>query len=481
MFSHLIDPPPASQSDAAGRFVELLRGACADASLVRLVLSGHGGEEEGLERLLVRPVELRGRTQLSFLWRYRTRDVTKNHPLPQAVETIADLLDGRFRHALLQTRTREIQLGYGRRGQPVLRVGKLKAAVPSAPAGAPLPDPAPAGALLPEPVAAGAPRPEAAAASPAAHDRAKQRWLSPDAAFWTDLGLTHEVKGARQVVPAMSRKWKQINRFLEVMSAALKGSPLADGDRLRVADFGSGKGYLAFAMHAWLHAQGRQAQVTGVELREELVALCDAVAARHGLDGLRFRQGDVRAYEPGPLDVMIALHACDTATDHAIHLGLRAGAAIIMCSPCCHREIRPQMRTPPLLRPLLQHGIHLGQEAEMVTDSLRAALLEAEGYETQVFEFVALEHTSKNKMILAVRRSGEALAAALRRRPEVLAQIDEVKRFYGIREQCLEGLVRRGRGRRGLADADLMPRKPAPPVGAHDGVTVFGSAEDPTP
>ena len=138
---------------------------------------------------------------------------------------------------------------------------------------------------------------------------------------------------------------------------------------------------------------------------------------------------------------MIALHACDTATDHAIHLGLQAGATIIMCSPCCHRQVRPQMQMPPLLQPMLQHGIHLGQEAEMVTDSLRALLLELQGYETQVFEFVSLEHTSKNKMILAVRRSGDALAAAQRRRPALREQIAAIKRFYGLREHCLETLL----------------------------------------
>jgi hypothetical protein len=138
---------------------------------------------------------------------------------------------------------------------------------------------------------------------------------------------------------------------------------------------------------------------------------------------------------------MIALHACDIATDYAIHLGLRAGAQIIMCSPCCHKQIRPQMQLPKLLRPMLQHGIHLGQEAEMVTDSLRALLLESQGYETQVFEFIALEHTSKNKMILAVKKQGAAGAALAARRAEILAQIAEIKRFYGLREQALESLL----------------------------------------
>ena len=113
----------------------------------------------------------------------------------------------------------------------------------------------------------------------------------------------------------------------------------------------------------------------------------------------------MRSVAPPTLDVMIALHACDIATDYAIHTGMRAGASIIMCSPCCHKQIRPQMQSPHPLQPMLQHGLHLGQQAEMVTDGLRALLLEACGYETQVFEFVSLDHTNKNKMILAVKRA----------------------------------------------------------------------------
>ena len=146
----------------------------------------------------------------------------------------------------------------------------------------------------------------------------------------------------------------------------------------------------------------------------------------------------MRTQVPAAIDVMIALHACDTATDHALHVGVRAGASIIMSAPCCHKELRPQMRSPALLAPMLQHGVHLGQQAEMVTDSLRALLLEAEGYATQVFEFVALEHTSKNKMILAVRRERALDRAA------VQAQIREIKSFYGIREHCLETLLAAG-------------------------------------
>ena len=150
---------------------------------------------------------------------------------------------------------------------------------------------------------------------------------------------------------------------------------------------------------------------------------------------IKFEQGDVQHFAAQEINVMIALHACDTATDYAIHMGIRSGADIIMCSPCCHKQLRPQLKSPATLAPLLQHGIHLGQEAEMLTDGLRALLLEAHGYDTKVFEFISLEHTSKNKMILAQKRKQH------RDNSEVLQQIADIKRFYGIQEQCLERLL----------------------------------------
>jgi hypothetical protein len=399
------------QPDALDRFLRLLQTALDDGSLAKLLLSKYKGSEPQLERLTVREVALRAERHLSFVWRYATRDVTKNHSLAEGLELLRGLLDGSaFQNAHLHTATQEVQLAFSRKGKPSLRVARLEADAP-------------------------------AAVAEAGHDKEKQRYLSLEAPFWQDLGLTHELRGHRALVPAMSRKWKQINKFIEIFAAALKSSPLAETPDVHVIDFGSGKGYLTFAMYDWLREQGRAPQVMGVELREDMVKLCNGAADRHDLAGLRFDQGDVRSYTPARLDVMIALHACDIATDYAIHLGLRAKAGIIMCSPCCHKQLRPQMELPAALQPMLRHGIHLGQEAEMVTDSLRALLLEAEGYETQVFEFVALEHTSKNKMILAVKKQGAALAAAEKRKPEVLAQIAEIKRFYGIREQALESLL----------------------------------------
>jgi SAM-dependent methyltransferase len=267
-----------------------------------------------------------------------------------------------------------------------------------------------------------------------AHNREKHRLIGLDRPFLRELGVT-DAQG--QLVAAMSRKYKQINKFIEVLQAALERSPLAQAKSLHVVDFGSGKGYLTFAVHDWLrHTRGVQAVVTGVELRDELVQLCQGVIDRLDLQGMQYEQGDVRDYHPATLNVMIALHACDIATDHAIHLGIRAGADIILCSPCCHKEVRPQLLSPHPLKPILQHGIHLGQQAEMLTDGLRALLLEAAGYDTQVFEFISLEHTNKNKMILAVKRS------QAQPNSEVLTQIRDLKAFYGLQTQCLETLLK---------------------------------------
>ena len=295
-------------------------------------------------------------------------------------------------------------------------------------------------------------------AAAAAHDRAKQRWVDIARPFLVELSVTD---AQHRLVPSMARKWKQINKFVEVFDHAFAGSELKDAACPRVVDFGAGKGYLTFALHDHLqHRRGRKPQVRGVELRADLVALGNATVQRLDIEGLAFEQGDVRAQDGAdgavaPIDVMIALHACDTATDLAIHHGIRAGAAIVMVSPCCHKELRPQLLAPHPLRPMLQHGIHLGQHAEMLTDSLRALLLEACGYQTQVFEFVALEHSQKNKMILAVRRPAAVDSAA--RSAALRAQVAEVKAYHAIREQCLERL---------LVASGLLPRtEPAPAHG----------------
>ena len=240
-----------------------------------------------------------------------------------------------------------------------------------------------------------------------------------------------------EVRPAMGDKFRQINRFVEIVAGLLDSSPLAGREEVSVVDMGSGKGYLTFALYDYLnHVRGVRAAVTGVEARPELAGLCNDIAGRAGFGALDFRTGYIQDYELPRTDVLIALHACDTATDDAIHKGVAAGASVIVTAPCCHKEVRPQMQAPTPLRGLLRHGILLEREAESVTDSLRALLLESAGYGVKVFEFVSTEHTRKNTMIAAVRRGPGA------DREAALAEFRTLKEFYGIREQRLERLLR---------------------------------------
>ena len=393
--------PARPAPDHHAQFIALLQTSLEQNAFIKLVLAKYVGDEADLQRLIIKQLTVKEQACLSFVYRYKTRDITKNFPLAEGVETVAALLPSSFKNAHLLAVTDEAQLEYSKKGKSSLFKSKPQQLreVPSA-----------------------------------EHNREKNRYLDLTRPFLADLGVTNH---KHELIPAMSRKWKQINKFIEVFSHALTSSPLALDKPVRVSDFGSGKGYLTFAIHDYLrNTLQAEGVVTGVELREDMVKLCNEAAARLEHPGLSFQHGDVRSVAPSAVDVMIALHACDIATDYAIHMGIRSGASIIMCSPCCHKQIRLQIQSPALLKPMLQYGLHLGQQAEMVTDSLRALFLEACGYETKVFEFISLEHTNKNKMILAVKRAEPT------DRAELLAKIQALKAFYHVTEHCLETLLR---------------------------------------
>ena len=422
---------PRAAAEPLAAFLAATRAAIEGGEFGSLVLSKprHASGEPHAVR--VRLIALKGAPALSFVATHATRDVTRNLGVDDGIAEIAASLrpdhSPAFAHATLHAAGADTQLLVSKKGKATLRRHRRAATDSSNTAGA-------GGADVLAP-----------------HDRARERRLPLDLPFLAELGLTD---ASHRLVPAMARKWRQIDKFLEVLDHALDALPATTRGEgaapIRVVDYGACKGYLTFAVHEHLRRRfGVAPEVTGVELRADLVAFCNGVAERCGCAGLGFVAGDLRTFAPEAVDVMIALHACDTATDHAIDLGLRAGAAVLVCSPCCHQELRPQLSRPRLLSGLLRHGIHLGQEAEMVTDSMRALLLETCGYEAQVFEFVSLEHTSKNKMILA-RRRGAGSDQAERARSELA----DLKSFYGIREQRLETLLL-GRAT-GADDADAQ-------------------------
>ncbi|MDN5511217.1 SAM-dependent methyltransferase [Acinetobacter sp.] len=391
---------PASPFIQEQKFLDAFQQAIETHSFDRMIISQYKGELEHLEKMTLRVISLQNQPVLSCLYRYKTQDVTKNYPLAEAVSLVQSLL-AQSKQANLFTASEELQL---KKNKKKALLSSSKKATTS---------------LNPAETQQG-------------HDRAKHRYVDQDSYFLQPLGITDH---NAQIIPSMARKWKQINKFIEIFSGALEQMSQPD-HALRVVDFGSGKGYLTFALYDYLAKYDQTPFVTGVELNPKMVEFCQGVAQHSEFQQLDFFQGDVRTYQPEHLDVMIALHACDVATDFAIHSGIRLNAQMIMCAPCCHKELRPQLKSPEVLKPMLQFGIHAGQQAEMLTDTIRALLLKAYGYETKVFEFVALEHTSKNKMILATKRKDYQAPD-----PQVLAQIQALKQMYGIQKHSLELLL----------------------------------------
>lgn len=381
-----------------------LQDSLRAGTLIKASLGGYGGSESQLKKALLRPMQIKGKPHLSVVYRYNTRDITQNLPVDEACIWLAQVIGTQYLTGYAQTQNHELQWQQDRKGR--LQVHRRLQAT-----GIPV-------------------------EKEQGHQRQKQRDLDASFPYWHALGVTD---AAGQVIPAMSRKWKQINKFVEVFAHAFAQLPEAvqQQETWHVADFGSGKGYLTFAMREYLsHCLHKTPHVIGIELRDELVTLCNQVVSQQALNGLGFFQGDVRSFAPERLDVMIALHACDVATDYALHTGIRLGASMIISAPCCHKELRPQMQVPVLLQPMLKSGVHLGLQAEMLTDSLRALWLETQGNETKVFEFVSLEHTAKNKMILAVKKP-----VSIERREQLVAQIASLKAFYGIEQHTLEMLL----------------------------------------
>lgn len=382
------------------KFSESLRESLRDKTFVKLTLGKYRGEDEGLKNIYARLVEIKKAAHLSLVYRYRTKDVVKNFPAAEGADLIGQLLEASFLSGHLFTTGQDLQIEFNRKRES---------------------------RLISRP-------PTFADTPPPTHDRKKERLIELRGNVYLHaLGVTNE-RG--EVKERMGDKFRQINKFVEVLGGLFASSPLAVAQKISIVDMGSGKGYLTFAAYDYFNnVLGIEAGVKGVEAREELVELCNDIALRAGFDKLRFSTGYINEVELEKTDVLIALHACDTATDDALYKGVAAGASIIITAPCCHKQLRPQIQPPEALTSMLRHGHLLERQAEMVTDSLRALLLEHSGYKTKVFEFISTEHTRKNTMIAAVRHDGGGDKDA------ALRQFHRLKEFYGIHEQRLEQLL----------------------------------------
>lgn len=239
-----------------------------------------------------------------------------------------------------------------------------------------------------------------------AHNREKQYILQDGKPVDFLVGLGVQTPEGK-VTKNRYDKFRQINRYLEFIEDVLDKLPT---DRtIRIVDFGCGKSYLTFAMYYYLHElQKRDIQVTGLDLKKDVIEHCNELAKSCGYEYLTFEVGDISTYQGDEsVDMVVSLHACDTATDYAIEKAVKWGAGVIMAVPCCQHEINRQI-TCKELQPILKYGLVKERIAALVTDAIRANLLEEQGYDTRILEFIDMEHTPKNLLIRAVKRSGNA-------------------------------------------------------------------------
>ncbi|WP_273446035.1 class I SAM-dependent methyltransferase [Neolewinella agarilytica] len=378
------------------------RASAASGELIKITLSKPRHKALDLPRNRYgRLVEIKNNTQLQITHRYDDREEVKNHLVGQGISLLESALGEDYGNADLFTTTQQLSLSLSRKGNARFQRRTLNPR---------------AGALkIKKPVLD--------------HNREKHRDIPADRPYLQALGITN---AHGQVLREGKRKFKQINKFVEIIDALLKEHPLTNG--ARIVDMGSGSGYLTFALYDHLvNTRALDVSVTGVELRPKLVEKCRDIANRNNFQRLHFVEGYIDDYNPDRIDMLIALHACDTATDDALHKGLLADAEIMVVAPCCQKQVRRDMEVPAGLKPMLDHGILLERQAAMLTDSMRALLLEAEGYKTKLFEFIPLEHTAKNVMITAVKA---------KKRPKALEEFRALRKQFGVKKHYFRKLIK---------------------------------------
>jgi 16S rRNA G527 N7-methylase RsmG len=389
-------------NDKMPKFLSAVDKALQGERFVKLSLGHYRGADEGLKNIFIKKILVKKQERLSFTYHYKTRDIVKNYTAAEGRAHIRDSLNNGFYIATLFTP--EADLIYENIGDKKYTLRENS--------------------------------PSHRQAASLDHNREKKRLItSREKSYLVDLKITNE---AGNVFKNAQDKYRQINKYVEILGSLIKDIPT--GQLRKVVDMGSGKGYLTFALYDYLrNTLNLPTQVIGVECRQELVDFCNQTAHKSKFSNLHFVQGTVEKYDSTDIDILIALHACDTATDDALCKGIKAGAELIVVAPCCHKQIRREIEKHKAhneLDFLTKHGIFLERQAEMVTDGLRAMILEYFGYTTKVFEFISDAHTPKNVLIVGTKN-----ANASNRSKAVLNKIKETKAYFGIEHHHLERMM----------------------------------------
>ena len=374
--------------------LQITEEAILTKQLVKITLSK--SYRKDIVKVVIKPVELKGELCFNFHFTYTTNDQTKNYTDQETLEEFK-VIASNFKAINVYTSQKHYTYLVNKKGKGKLLKTKQNEEVQS---------------LI------------------KTHDREKIKRAPLNSPYLFHLGVATK---EGQLIPKMADKYRQINKYLEIIDDMLKNYT---SQQIKVVDMGSGKGYLTFALYDFLSKKGLNTQVVGVEFRPDLVDKCNAVAEKCGFNQLKFVEGTIDSYKDSGIDLLIALHACDTATDDAIYKGLIANSKYVICAPCCHKQLRKSTKGQSFDNPLMRFGIFQERQFEMLTDTIRALILESKGYKTKVFEFVSNEHTRKNIMLI-----GERKAAALIDDVVVRDKIERLKSQYGLGQHYLENLL----------------------------------------
>ncbi len=352
------------------RIKELLT-KCMGDGLYQIIVS-HPRRNGGVSKIKIRPVLIREELLYQESRFEGTQVFHENKTADEVIALITEVMAGGFKQLDIYTRDWEATALVGKKGNVTLKKRKSE------------------DLRIPD----------------LSHNRKKQYLLkeSVPVGFLQDLGVqTAEGK----IIRSRYDKFRQINRFLEFIEDVLPALPT--GRPIRIIDFGCGKSYLTFAMYYYLKIlKHYDVDMIGLDLKEEVIRYCNELSEKYGYENLHFYQGDIKDFDRAEnVDMVVSLHACDTATDYALAKGIKWGAGVILAVPCCQHELNGQMQCDAL-EAVFSYGLIRERSAALFTDALRAALMEAEGYDTQILEFIDMEHTPKNIMIRGILRNRDA-------------------------------------------------------------------------
>jgi SAM-dependent methyltransferase len=391
-----------NNNDKIYQFTTAVSQSLSDNSMVQISLGNYSGQDETLKNIYIKKILIKGEERLSFTYRHKTRDIVKNYATQEAITNVASALNEGFNFATLFTLGFDLQLQQSKNKDFSLK--KLP------PTKKEIPD--------------------------LAHDKNKKRVIAAKGKLYLHALKITDAEG--NVLKNAQDKYRQINHYIQILGSLIKEMP--NHKTTNIVDMGSGKGYLTFALYDYFtNTLNKAVTITGVEFRQDMVDLCNTIAAESKFDGLHFVKGTIEAFDSTGTNILIALHACDTATDDAIAKGIKANADLIVVAPCCHKQIRREIEKNKAhneLDFLTKYGIFLERQAEMVTDGIRALILEYFGYQTKVFEFVSDVHTPKNIMIVGVKsETGNG------KRETIVQKIKDAKNYFGIGRHYLENLT----------------------------------------